>query len=133
MGRKAILCVDDEMIIVLSMKLELANYFGDRFLYEGAMDAREAMKLLDELAAEGTAVALIITDWLMPGMKGDELLIRVRERHPDIKSILITGQADEAAIIRAKTEAGVYEVLKKPWHNEALIAAIEACIPEEAF
>lgn len=133
MSRKAIMCVDDELIILLSLKQELANYFGNRFLYESAMDAYEAMKIIDELVAEGVVVILIITDWLMPGLKGDEFLIKVRERHPGIKSIMITGQADEAAIRRARTEAGVSEVLRKPWSREGLIGAIQACVPEEAL
>jgi CheY-like chemotaxis protein len=131
MNKKAIMCVDDEVIILLSLKQELANYFGSRFIYESAMDALTAMKIIDELVADGVDVILIITDWLMPGLKGDEFLIKVRERHPTIKSIMITGQADEAAIRRAKTEAGVSEVLRKPWSREGLFGAIKACVPDE--
>jgi DNA-binding NtrC family response regulator len=131
MNKKAILCVDDEALIVLSLKQELTDYFGNRFLYESAADADEAMKIIDELVAEGIEVILIITDWLMPGLKGDEFLILVRERHPQIKSIMITGQADAAAIKRAKEEAGVSEVLKKPWSKNGLISAIRACVAEE--
>jgi DNA-binding NarL/FixJ family response regulator len=131
MMKKAILCVDDEALIVLSLKQELSNYFGERFLYESALNADEAMSIIDELVAEGILVILIITDWLMPGLKGDEFLIKVRERHPEIKSIMITGQADDTAIERAKSLAGVSAVLRKHWSRDGLIGAIKSCVPEE--
>ncbi len=133
MEKKAILCVDDEAIVVLSLKQELTSCFGDRFIYEGAMNAGEAMEIIDELVGEGIVVILIITDWLMPGIKGDEFLVKVRERHPGIKSIMITGQADDAAIERAKRLAGVSAVLRKPWSKDGLIGVIRACVPEEAL
>ena len=126
--KKAILCVDDEAIIVFSLKQELSNYYGDRYIYESAMNADDAIELVDELTGEGTDVCLIITDWLMPGLKGDEFLIRLKDRHPEIKSILITGQADETAIQRAKEVAGVTAVLEKPWFTEDLINAVKTCL-----
>lgn len=129
--KRAILCVDDEALIVLSLKQELSEYFGERFIYEGAMSADEALEVIDELVAEGVVVILIITDWLMPGLKGDELLLLVRERYPDIKSIMITGQADNDAIERAINQACVNAVLRKPWSREGLIGAICACVPNE--
>jgi CheY-like chemotaxis protein len=127
MGKKAIVCVDDEAIIVHALKHELSNYFGDQYLYECAMNASEALLIIDELMVEGIEIAVIITDWLMPGTKGDELLIQIREKHGDIKSIMITGQADQAAIDRAKNDAGVSIVLEKPWLMEDLIGAIQSC------
>ncbi len=128
--KRAIVCVDDEVIIVLSLIQELRNYFGDQFIYESAMNAGEAMSILGELSEEGIEVAIIITDWLMPGMKGDDFLIKIREKNPGIKSILITGQADEKAVERAVKEANVCAVLRKPWYPDDLLNALRKCCPE---
>ncbi len=125
--KKAIICVDDEAIIVLSLKQELQNRLGNEFQYEYAMNADEAMQVIDELYGERVRVILVISDWLMPGIKGDEFLITLRERYPEIKSIMITGQADDEAIERVLYEAGACAVLKKPWNTEDLIREVHAC------
>jgi len=124
MDGKAILCVDDEVIILLSMIQELKKVFGNRFIYEQAMDASSALKTIDELAADGVKVILIISDWLMPGIRGDEFLEIVNERHPEIKAIMITGHADQEAIERVRRNRTVLAVLGKPWESVELAEII---------
>ena len=131
-GKPAILCVDDERIILLALKQELRAAFGDAFDYESAGDATEAMKLIEDLATEGTKVILLISDWLMPGIKGDEFLIQARERCPDACAIMITGHADQAAIDKLKQSMNDVLILKKPWRAEVLRQAIQACIAKHA-
>jgi CheY-like chemotaxis protein len=123
MKKKAILCVDDEVIILMSLVQELKRSFGSQYIYEQAMDAATALEAVEELSKESIQVILIISDWLMPGMKGDEFLEVVKERHPEIKTIMITGQADETALERVKSIGSVVAVFKKPW-NKAVLADI---------
>jgi CheY-like chemotaxis protein len=124
MKKKAILCVDDEAIILLSLVQELQRAFGSKYVYERALDAESALEIVEELAREDIEVILIISDWLMPGMKGDEFIAIIKERHPEIKTILITGLADEEAIARVKKLASVLAVFKKPWNSKVLIETI---------
>jgi CheY-like chemotaxis protein len=84
MTEQAILCVDDEAIIVLAIKQELKTHFRERFIYETALNAEEALTIIDELTADGVSLILVISDWLMPGMKGDEFLSVVKRNHPKI-------------------------------------------------
>lgn len=125
--KKAIVCVDDEAIIVLSLKQELQNRLGDEYIYESAMSAEEALQVIEELSGDDVCVILVISDWLMPGIKGDEFLLRLKKIHPEIKSIMITGQADDAAVERTLGEAGANAVLRKPWSTEDLIREVRAC------
>jgi len=127
-GRQAIVCVDDEAVILLAMKQELRRRFGDRFSIETALGAAEAGATIDELETEGTVVAMVICDWFMPGLRGDQFLIALRDSKPWIKSILMTGQADEEAIQRAREEAGICACIQKPWRPERLAEAIEDCL-----
>jgi CheY-like chemotaxis protein len=124
MKKKAILCVDDEAIILLSLVQELRRAFGSQYIYERAMDAQSALEIVGELALEDIEVIFIISDWLMPGMKGDEFIEIIKERYPGIKTILITGLADEEAIERVKKVASVLAVFKKPWNSKVLIETI---------
>ena len=123
--KQAILCVDDEAVIVLAMKQELRRRFGDRYSIETALGAEEARAAIEDLEAEGIRVAMVICDWFMPGQRGDRFLVALREKRPWIKSILMTGQADTEAIQRARAEAGISACIQKPWRPEELAKAIE--------
>ncbi len=120
MSDVAILLVDDEETILLSLKQQLRNLFGGRFQYETAEDVTEAWEVLEELHSSGARVVLVVSDWLMPGVRGDEFLVQVRAKHPDIVRVMLTGQADDAAIDRALGEAAVLRVIQKPWSIEEL-------------
>lgn len=124
MPSKAFLCVDDEKEVLISLKTQLKKRFGKSFLYEMAESATEAWEVIDELNEEGVEILIIITDWLMPGIKGDQFLIQVYQKYPEITAIMITGQADENAILRAKCQANLYKCLSKPWDEDELIQTI---------
>jgi CheY-like chemotaxis protein len=114
MPKQAILCVDDEAIIVIAMKQELKSHFGNAYYLETALSAQEAFTKIDEMIENGIQLVVIISDWLMPGMKGDEFLALIHQKYPQVVSILVTGQADAEAIERAMTDAQIKAALKNP-------------------
>jgi CheY-like chemotaxis protein len=122
MSKLAILCVDDEDIILNSLVRQLQDEFENKYMYETAENGQEAL----ELEEENINVIVIVSDWLMPGMKGDELLVEIHKKFPRVIKILLTGQADEIAIERAKTQAHLDQYISKPWKKEELIAAIKS-------
>jgi DNA-binding NtrC family response regulator len=130
MSKKAIVCVDDEAIILLSLKQEIRDHFGDRFVYETAMDGEDALEIIKELEKDGIRTILMITDWLMPRMKGDDLIAFACQLYPGIKGILITGQADHESISKIKTHDEIITCIDKPWRHEDLIDAIERAVSE---
>lgn len=79
------------------------------FAVEQAPDAGVALALLDE----GAAVELLISDQNMPGMSGVELARTVAERHPEVRTVLLTAYSDEEMCRRA-VEANAVTVLSKP-------------------
>jgi CheY-like chemotaxis protein len=128
MSELAIICVDDEAIILDSLREQLKRKFGSRYLYEVAESAEEAWDVIEELHSDSVRVIAIVSDWLMPGMKGDEFLIEVHRRYPNVIPIMLTGQADENAIARAKEQANLYACLYKPWTEEELFAIISSAL-----
>lgn len=128
MTEAAILCVDDETVILETLQEQISRHFGDKFVYEAAESAEEALEILEELDEEGIKIVVIVSDWLMPGMRGDEFLFQVYQRFSDIKTIMLTGQADESAIERAKEEANLYSCIYKPWREEELIKIITTAL-----
>lgn len=130
MSEAAILCVDDELVILKSLEIELHSAFGDDYLYEFAESADEALEILDDLDEDKVQILIIVSDWLMPGMKGDEFLIQVHQKYPQIVKLMLTGQADEEAVDRAKKYANLYRYIPKPWKNQELIGIIRSALSE---
>ena len=127
MSKPIILCVDDEKIILDSLKRQLRENFGKTYGYEFAENAEEALEVIEELLEEEQQeIILIVSDWLMPGKKGDEFLIDVHNHHPNIVKIMLTGQADDEALERAKTQANLHVCLHKPWNEDDLVKAIRS-------
>ena len=128
MTTSAILCVDDEALVLRSLKEQLRRRFGARFVYETAASAAEAWEIIDELCLDDIEILVIVSDWLMPGIKGDEFLSQVHRRHPKIVKVMLTGQADEQAIERARRDANLHACLQKPWSEDELAQVVESAL-----
>lgn len=125
MNKPIILCVDDEPDILNTLKIQLKNEFKNDYFYEVAESGDEALDLLEEFQEEAQVI-VVVSDWLMPGIKGDELLIKVHQKYPKIIKVMLTGQADTAAVQRAVEEADLYCCLYKPWQSKDLIETIKS-------
>ena len=128
--KKSILCVDDENIVLDSLKSQLKRRLGNSFSYETALNAEEAFEIIADLYSEGIKIVLIVSDWLMPGIKGDEFLVKVHELYPDMINILLTGRAELEAIENAKNNANLFACLEKPWTEDELINIIKKAMEE---
>ncbi|QQS52480.1 MAG: response regulator [Bacteroidota bacterium] len=130
MERKAIICIDDEPIILNSLVEQLEKSFGDAYLYEAAESAEEALELIEDLEDDDIDMQVIVCDWLMPGMKGDEFLLRIDLKYPKVVKILLTGQANEELVFNLKQETDRFAVLQKPWEKDELVNTIKKRMPK---
>lgn len=126
--KPVIVCVDDEKVILDSLKTQLKSAFGSAYTYEMAENGMDALELIEELHEEGQCMVVLVSDWLMPGMKGDELLINIHAKFPDVISIMLSGQANDEAINNAFTQANLYKFIKKPWSEDELVGDISEAI-----
>ena len=120
MEKIVILCVDDEPAVLNSLKTDLKRSLGPSYFVETAESGQETLSLLDELLSDGCQVAVVIVDYIMPGMKGDELLKQVHEQVPNAINIMLSGQADIDAVARSIEHAKLYRFMAKPWRSEDL-------------
>lgn len=119
------LCVDDEQIVLHSLRDQLYKHYGKKYLIEIAESAEEGLEILDELSLDGYTPLIIISDWLMPGMKGDEFFIEAHRRFPHVIKVMLSGQVDPIAVQRARDEADLFEMITKPWDAKKLIGSID--------
>jgi two-component system NtrC family sensor kinase len=127
MVKPVILCVDDEHILLESLRDELRDTFEQRFLIEIADGGENALELVQELLEEGFEIPLVISDYIMPDMRGDELLRKIHERLPKTLKVMLTGQATIEAVSNAVKHAKLYRYIAKPWEQEDLrLTVLEA-------
>ncbi|MEW6283731.1 MAG: response regulator [Candidatus Eremiobacterota bacterium] len=112
--RQTILILEDDD----RFRETLQETLEDFYVVHGAASAAEALRL-----AEGTRFDLVISDVRMAGMDGLECLAQLRERFPQLESIVMTGYADEDAPPRAlQVQASDY--LYKPFTISQLLMAV---------
>jgi DNA-binding response OmpR family regulator len=122
-----ILIVDDETDELEAWEQLLSK---QGYLVRTALTPEAALKACDENRFD-----LVVLDYVMPKMKGLELLSRIRKSLPLVRSILISGKLDkkvEAKEIREsiRSEVEVDKYLHKPVSNEELSAVISELLKE---
>ena len=116
--REQVLLVDDEPLVreVVSQTLRDVGY-----VVLEASNGFDAIKIASERAAG--AIELLITDVVMPFMRGDELASKVRLIHPDLKVIFVTGYGEDSVACGRTTQREA--ILEKPFAPSVLVSRIQ--------
>lgn len=125
---RAILSVDDDPLVLSSLKLQLGRHFSDEFVLEFAQSAEEALEVVGFLDKDGINLVIIISDYIMPGMNGDEFARKVKEKYPSLEILMLSGQADNITIDNLLEDHTISGLLTKPWGEEELVAHVRAFI-----
>jgi two-component system, NtrC family, sensor kinase len=121
-GEASVLIVDDDEHVRRALKRVLKRAWAR--LHE-APDADAALALL---AVE--PVHVVVSDYRMPGTSGVEFLRIVKERWPRVQRVLLTGQADTAAIEEAVNQSEIFRFIWKPWDDAHLLLTIQSAIDQ---
>jgi PAS domain S-box-containing protein len=111
-----VLLVDDEPLILSSYSRTLRGLEVEVLLAEGPV---EGLRLL-----ESQPIDVVIADYRMPGMNGDEFLEQVRERWPDTVRMLNTAYADVEVVEEVVRRGGIFRFLTKPCDPNKLKNAV---------
>jgi DNA-binding NtrC family response regulator len=118
-GRGSVLMVDDEPALLDALKQGLAVEFD----VETATSAAEA-----ETRIRARRYAVLICDHMLPGEAGLDFLVRMRELHPEMRRILLTGYMNPELISRSVAVAELSACLIKPVHAAELAEAVRAAL-----
>jgi len=113
-----VLIVDDEEMVLTSIRA-LLLLEGD-YEVQSLSSPSEAVNFL-----RTETVDVAVSDFLMPGMSGIQLLAQAKQLQPEATRVLLTGHADKASAIQAINEVGLFQYLEKPWDNAQLLLVIE--------
>ena len=119
-GTTILLVEDDEMFGALTR--QMLEEHGYRVLT--ANDGKSALATVE---ANDGSVKLVLTDVVMRGVSGPELVINLRKSHPGIRVVYMSGYTGELIAARDVLESGI-TLLEKPFTRAALLQAIDAAL-----
>jgi phosphoserine phosphatase RsbU/P len=121
-----VVLVDDDELVLSTLRalLELDGGFQ-------VLEFTDSLRAIEELGR--LPVDIVISDYLMPGMNGVDVLKKARSLQPEAMRILLTGFADKQNAIRALNEAGIYQYLEKPWDNDHLLMVLRNALREKGL
>ncbi|MCH2187294.1 response regulator, partial [Myxococcota bacterium] len=120
MSQQRVLFVDDETNILKAIQRLLR---AEPVEILTAQRPEEALALL-----ERTDVQLVVSDHPMPGMSGADLLSVVRERHPDIVRVMMTGYTHMDVAVEAINRGEIYRLITKPWNDDELRVTLKQAL-----
>lgn len=115
MAKPIILAVDDDPQVLAAVRRDLRSHYAERYQVLAASSGAEGLEIVEELRADGRAIAAFVVDQRMPAMTGTEFLLAATPAFPEAKRLLLTAYADTEAAIQAINEVGLDHYLQKPW------------------
>lgn len=122
MERKSILLVDDERLILHSLSRDLAY---ENFAVTAASSGEEGIARIDDVYFD-----LVITDLLMPGLDGFQVLKAAKRRNMLTMVIILTGHADKKSSVDA-LRLDADDFLEKPCDTDELLYRISNCFSKQ--
>ena len=121
----SVLFVDDDEM----SRNHFARAVRDDYRVHLARDADEAMALLHDLGPE---IAVLVTDFRMPGRDGGHLLREVGETYPQIVRILVTAYADKDMLLQTFNTGDLFRILEKPLRVESVREVLRQAVTRYA-
>lgn len=124
-----LICIDDQPEVLNALEQNLAP-FEEHIMLEVCDSGQEAIDLIDEIDAAGNHLAIVISDHVMPGMTGVDVLKTIQhdERFSRTKKILLTGLATHQDTIDAINTGGLNYYIQKPWNKHHLIDTLKKAL-----
>jgi response regulator RpfG family c-di-GMP phosphodiesterase len=119
----AVLVIEDEGPVRDALVRDLAP-LAEVVRVEAAEDVPDARAVLDDLAADGDLLAVVLADHRLPGTSGVDFLVELHEQEATApaRKLLVTGQADLEDTVKAVNHASLERYVAKPWTAEELVA-----------
>jgi putative two-component system response regulator len=118
---RTVLFVDDELLIRNAIERMYLERDDVRCLF--AASGQEGLDIL-----EREEVWVVVSDYLMPGMRGIDFLSRAKDMRPETVRIMMTAYADLSIAIEAINKSESYRFVTKPWSNQDLMDTVDEAL-----
>ena len=121
----AVVCVDDDPYILQMLGFQLSKVMDQKCtLIEYFTDPKKALDNIDKLVSQNIDIIFVMVDYQMPKMTGAELIRSIKEKHKELKCVMLSGQANSSSVNSLKEENLLEEFLAKPWDESELFDTI---------
>ena len=121
----AVVCVDDDPYILQMLGFQLSKVMDQKCtLIEYFTDPKKALDNIDDLVSQNIDIIFVMVDYQMPKMTGAELIRSIKEKHKELKCVMLSGQANTSSVNSLKEENLLEEFLAKPWDESELFDTI---------
>lgn len=120
--RPRVLCVDDDAFMLNI----LTRTIGADYEVLTSNSGAEALQLIQN----SEPIQVVVSDHRMPGLSGAQFLQAVRDKHPLIVRILLTGETDLIEAVAAMNQAGLFRFLLKPGTRPVLLDTLQAAVAQ---
>jgi DNA-binding NtrC family response regulator len=127
----AVVCVDDDPYILQMLGFQLGKIVDQTFtLVEYFTDPNIALENIELLINEQIKVIFVIVDYQMPKMTGAQLIRAIKEKHPEMKCVMLSGQANRLSVDELVSENMLDSFISKPWNEDDLFNAIRPILAD---
>jgi CheY-like chemotaxis protein len=127
----AIVCIDDDPFILQMLSFQLQKHInGECTLMEFFTNPVEALEGISDILSESIDIIFVVVDYQMPELNGAELIRKIKEKHPGMKCIMLSGQANAIQVDDLVNDNLLESFISKPWSEEDLLEAISPILTE---
>jgi len=120
-----IICIDDDPLILKLLSFQLNKVIEhETTIVECFLDPMEVIENIDSLISNEFEVLLLLVDYQMPNINGAELIRNIKQKYPELKCIMLSGQANNIIVNELTNDHLLEKFISKPWEEGNLISEI---------
>lgn len=128
----AIICLDDDESVLNSLSIQMQQIINtEKVILEFFLDPQEALRAIPNIVEMQIKVIFVLTDYQMPGMTGAQFIKQLKADYPEIRFIMLSGQANENLVEELLRDHSLDYFVSKPWTMSDLMDRIKMLVPED--
>ena len=120
-----IICIDDDPLILKLLSFQLNKVIEhETTIVECFLEPMEVVENIDSLISHKLEVLLLLVDYQMPSINGAELIRNIKQKYPQLKCIMLSGQANNIIVNELRSNHLIEKFISKPWEEGNLLSEV---------
>ena len=129
---KAVICIDDDPMILQVLGFQLEKFIdASNTLIELYINPSKALADIKEFVFDEIEIIFVIVDYQMPEMSGAKFIRSLKQIHPNLPCIMLSGQANSSQVRELEAEGYLEAFLSKPWEESEIYDLINKLSKEK--
>ena len=130
---KAVICIDDDPMILQVLGFQLEKFIdASDTLIELYTNPSKALADIKEFVFDEIEIVFVIVDYQMPEMSGANFIRSLKQSHPNLPCIMLSGQANHSQVLDLETEGYLEAFVSKPWEESQIHDLINKLLKEKS-